>query len=161
MKFWEISPKQQNAWTNFRLSTETTLKVCFSGYQSLKKKRVGGNMCNYAHCICDLESHNEYQHFKSACALWPKSFHLLLCFYLFFKILFILNLFLVVLRNIRENTTLKIPSATFKSSAALIEYSNFNGAMKQRWLIFLAFYLENTVSGFYKDLGISQQCVLF
>ena len=63
-------------------------------------------------------------------------------------------------RNIRENTTLKIPSATFKSSAVLIEYSNFNVDMKQRWLLFLAFYLENTVSGFYKGLGISQQCVL-
>ena len=64
-------------------------------------------------------------------------------------------------RNIRENTTLKIPSATFKSSAVLIEYSNFNVDMKQRWLLFLAFYLENTISGFYKGLGISQQCVLF
>ena len=83
-------------------------------------------------------------------------------YYVFiFTILFIYFYFQRYLGTLGKTTTLKIPSATFKSLAVLIEYSNFNVDMKQRWLLFLAFYLENAVSGFYKGLGISQQCVLF
>ena len=59
----------------------------------LRKKEWGwgvvGNVCKCAHCISDLESHNEYQHFKSAYALCPKKLSFIIMFLFIFKVLFI------------------------------------------------------------------------